>query len=210
MWAAGHTTLCAPLQNIEFFIWARPVPLNQAHHCHLSPLHSSRHFPKFLLQIDMPNFAASLGAIVGLAYLLGLLGNDLIFDTQKDMQAVEKYYCTLLPTLTRFPHLLRLAPIAVVGCAVVFRLHSCKLEAADVATVLLLGVGAGAFYTTVNLVDKMCGMTSRQQLTQMESVALRLTVWHCVIMFVLVTALCLQFMALLDDMNRSRGHYKYL
>jgi len=133
--------------------------------------------------VNQQHQAAGLAIFIGLALLLGLLFNDLVFDVAP-LPICRAYYCALLDSLTRFPHLLRiLVPVLLCGAGLSFRIVNgtrALSKVNDIATAILLGIGATvAFYNTTSLAGDMC--TADLTSNNMDSIgAMRdqLIPWH--------------------------------
>jgi len=135
-----------------------------------------------------------------LAYMLGLLANDSVFDVAP-LSISRAYYCTLLDSITRFPHFIRLMiPVAIIGACLVHRLVFSEMRPfslhVDAATAILLGVGGSvSFFHTIQLSRGMCAAhLTPENKDAVQDMRSQMVPWHLFMGCALLTALVLQCM----------------
>jgi len=137
--------------------------------------------------------------VMSLVYLLGLLINDVVFDVAP-LPISRAYYCALLDSLARFPHILRiLAPVAILVASLLYRLLATErsiIEAQlDAASTILMGIGGlAAFYHTTSLSDSMCSVDlTHSNMDAVAEMRAQLIPWHAFMGVTYVLSLGMQF-----------------
>ena len=101
----------------------------------------------------MNNACFDLAAVVGLSNMLGLVSTDLVFDGSVSL--AHSYYCPLLPTF-RDARVVRMFGLVFAGAGAGAGLLYRRAAGDILAAVLLAGVGALAFYSTMGRGSALC------------------------------------------------------
>jgi hypothetical protein len=141
--------------------------------------------------------AVGMAILLGLAYLLGLLANDMVFDAAP-LPICRAYHCALLDSLMRFPQVLRVVtPVLIIGGGLIYRITTGMYpltKVYDIASAILLGVGGSvAFFNTTQLAGEMCAADlTKENMDTVATMRDHLIPWHLFLGGAMIAALALQ------------------